>query len=63
MNAGKRTHPMEVGNDETRVAEFHCKKEHIVFVNNGFFTHPDSNSDSYSVPMEIESESGGVKKP
>ena len=30
---------MEVGNDETRVAEFHCKKEHIVFVNNVFFLH------------------------
>ena len=27
MNAGKKTHPMEVGNDVTRDAEFHCKKE------------------------------------
>ena len=60
MNAGKKIHPMEVGNDETRDAEFHCKKN-IVLVNNVFFTHPDSNSDYHSVPMEIESESGAVK--
>ena len=36
MNADKRIHPMEVGNDETRDAEFHCKEEPMGNINNGF---------------------------
>ena len=44
MNAGKKTHPMEVGNDETRDVEFHCKKKgSMVYLRIAYLHSPDIN--------------------